>query len=65
MIRSISVGILEKIENDNPNLALSIRNLMFVFDDILLIDDAGMREIIQRVDQKDAHGRPRRARARN
>jgi flagellar motor switch protein FliG len=49
---SISVAILEKIENDNPNLALSIRNLMFTFDDILLIDDAGMREIIQRVDKK-------------
>jgi flagellar motor switch protein FliG len=47
-----SVAILEKIENDNPNLALSIRNLMFTFDDLLLIDDAGMREIIQRVDKK-------------
>jgi flagellar motor switch protein FliG len=47
-----SVTILEKIENDNPNLALNIRNLMFVFDDVLLIDDAGMREIIQRVDKK-------------
>jgi len=49
---NVSVAILEKIENDNPNLALSIRNLMFTFDDILLIDDAGMREIIQRVDKK-------------
>jgi len=47
-----SVTILEKIENDNPNLALNIRNLMFVFDDVLLIDDSGMREIIQRVDKK-------------
>jgi flagellar motor switch protein FliG len=49
---NVSVAILEKIENDNPNLALSIRNLMFTFDDLLLIDDAGMREIIQRVDKK-------------
>jgi flagellar motor switch protein FliG len=49
---STSVSILEKIENENPNLALSIRNLMFVFDDILLIEDTGMREIIQRVDKK-------------
>lgn len=47
-----SAAILEKIENDSPDLALSIRNLMFVFDDILLIDDGGMREIIQRVDKK-------------
>jgi flagellar motor switch protein FliG len=49
---STSIAILEKIENDNPNLALSIRNLMFVFDDILLIEDVGMREVIQRVDKK-------------
>jgi flagellar motor switch protein FliG len=47
-----AAAILEKIEGDNPSLALSIRNLMFVFDDVLLIDDAGMREILQRVDKK-------------
>jgi flagellar motor switch protein FliG len=47
-----AASILEKIENENPGLALSIRNLMFVFDDVMLIDDAGMREIIQRVDKK-------------
>jgi flagellar motor switch protein FliG len=47
-----AASILEKIENENPTLALSIRNLMFVFDDIMLIDDPGMREIIQRVDKK-------------
>ena len=47
-----AAAILEKIENDNPGLALTIRNLMFVFEDILLIDDPGMREIIQRVDKK-------------
>ncbi len=48
-----AASILEKIENDNPTLALSIRNLMFVFDDIMLIDDPGMREILQRVDKKN------------
>jgi flagellar motor switch protein FliG len=47
-----AAAILEKIEDENPALALSIRNLMFVFDDVLLIDDAGMREILQRVDKK-------------
>ena len=47
-----AASILEKIENENPALALSIRNLMFVFDDIMLIDDHGMREIIQRIDKK-------------
>jgi flagellar motor switch protein FliG len=47
-----AAAILEKIEGENPSLALSIRNLMFVFDDVLLIDDQGMREILQRVDKK-------------
>lgn len=47
-----SAAILERVESENPDLALGIRNLMFVFDDILLIDDMGMREIVQRIDKK-------------
>jgi hypothetical protein len=47
-----AAAILEKIEGENSSLALSIRNLMFAFDDVMLIDDAGMREILQRVDKK-------------
>jgi len=35
----------------------AFRNLMFVFDDVLLIDDQGMREILQRVDKKGAYYR--------
>lgn len=52
MDRSMSRETLESIESENPNLALSIRNLMFVFDDILLLNDADMRKIIQKVDKK-------------
>jgi len=52
MDRTMSRGTLEAIENENPNLALSIRNLMFVFDDILLLSGTDMRKIIQRVDKK-------------
>jgi flagellar motor switch protein FliG len=44
--------MLEQIENNNPELSLEIRNLMVTFDDILLIDDIGIREIMQRVDKK-------------
>jgi flagellar motor switch protein FliG len=47
-----AAGILEKIENENPSLALTIRNLMFVFDDVMLFDDQAMREILQRIDKK-------------
>ncbi len=52
MDRKLSRDTLERIETDDPNLALSIRNLMFVFDDILLLTDNDMRKIIQRVDKK-------------
>lgn len=52
MERTIGREVLEKIESLNPTLAASIRDLMFVFDDILLIDDAGIAEILKRVDRK-------------
>jgi flagellar motor switch protein FliG len=50
--RSVSQPVLEAIENASPDLAVSIRNLMFVFDDLRHIEDNGLREIIQRVDKK-------------
>jgi flagellar motor switch protein FliG len=50
--RNISKPVLEAIETDSPDLAVSIRNLMFVFDDLRTVEDAGLREIIQRADKK-------------
>ena len=50
--RTISGPVLEAIEVQRPELAVSIRNLMFVFDDLVHVDDAGMREIVQRADKK-------------
>lgn len=52
MDRTTGRVVLEKIENENPQLAASIRDLMFVFDDILLIDDLGISEILKRSDKK-------------
>ncbi|MDR1841719.1 MAG: flagellar motor switch protein FliG [Holophagales bacterium] len=52
MDRTTGRTVLEKIEVDNPQLAGSIRDLMFVFDDILLIDDIGVLEILKRADKK-------------
>jgi flagellar motor switch protein FliG len=51
--RTVSAPVLEAIESRKPELAVSIRNLMFVFDDFIGIDDNGMREIVQRADKKD------------
>ncbi len=44
--------MLEQIEGGNPELSLEIRNLMVTFEDLLLVDDVGIREIMQRVDKK-------------
>ena len=50
--RSMSQAALEKIEGQAPDMAVSIRNLMFVFDDIKGIEDGGVREIVNRADKK-------------
>lgn len=50
--RSISQSVLEAVEDQSPDLAVSIRNLMFVFDDLVNVEDAAFREIVQRADRK-------------
>jgi flagellar motor switch protein FliG len=50
--RNVSKSVLESIETDAPDLAVSIRNLMFVFDDLRHVEETGLREIIQRADKK-------------
>jgi flagellar motor switch protein FliG len=50
--RETSRKLLEQIEIQDAKLALSIRDLMVTFDDILLLDDVGIREIIKLADKK-------------
>jgi flagellar motor switch protein FliG len=47
-----SKEILDTIQPQNPNLVETIRHLMFVFEDLLLIDSVGVRELTSRVDRK-------------
>ena len=47
-----SGGILEAIEQDNVQLATSIRNLMFTFGDFIEIPETGLRELLGQVDKK-------------
>jgi flagellar motor switch protein FliG len=49
---STSKEILDKIEHQDQNLAETIRHLMFVFEDLLLLDQGGMKEVLSRVDRK-------------
>jgi flagellar motor switch protein FliG len=52
MGRRRSRAVLEKIDAEKPEVANSIRELMFVFDDITQLDDQATREILQRIDKK-------------
>jgi len=45
--------ILETIEQDNTQLATTIRNLMFTFEDFLEVPDTGIRELLGQVDKKN------------
>jgi flagellar motor switch protein FliG len=47
-----SKEILQTIELSNPNLVETIRHLMFVFEDILMIDAIQLKDITAKVDRK-------------
>jgi flagellar motor switch protein FliG len=47
-----SKDILESIEKENSALADTIRHLMFVFEDMLLIDTNSLKEVLAKVDRK-------------
>jgi flagellar motor switch protein FliG len=44
--------ILDHIDQQDTNLAETIRHLMFVFEDLLLIDPLGLKEVLTKVDRK-------------
>jgi flagellar motor switch protein FliG len=49
---STSKDILENIETANPSLGETIRHLMFVFEDLLLLDSNAIKEVLAKVDRK-------------
>lgn len=51
MTRSEAKTILDKLEQENPDLAAHIRQLMFVFDDIAFLPDKAIQEILKRTDK--------------
>ena len=44
--------ILTSIEGDAPELVETVRQLMFVFEDLLGLDQAAIKEVLSRVDRK-------------
>ena len=51
--RTSEKAIIETLEVDNPELTEEIKKLMFVFEDIVMIDDRSIQRILRDVDNKD------------
>ncbi|MCR5474034.1 MAG: flagellar motor switch protein FliG [Lachnospiraceae bacterium] len=51
--RSTEKHIMETLEIDEPELADEIRKKMFVFEDILLLDDRAIQRVLRDVDNND------------
>jgi flagellar motor switch protein FliG len=45
--------IFERLEREDPNLAEEIRKRLFVFEDIIMLDDSAIQRVVREVDNKD------------
>ena len=46
-------NILQSLESEDPDLAAEIKNMMFVFDDLVLLDDRSVQRLLKEVETKD------------
>ncbi len=51
--RTLEEEILSAMEQKDTEVAGQVKKLMFVFDDILLLDDRSMQRVLREVDSKD------------
>jgi flagellar motor switch protein FliG len=51
--RTTEKNILRKLAEHDPELASEVRSLMFVFDDIVMVTDAGIQRMLKEIDNKD------------
>ena len=51
--RTTEKAILENLEEEDPDLVEQIRRLMFVFEDVLLVNDKGIQSVLKEVEQED------------
>ncbi len=45
--------IMQSLESEDPDLAAEIKNMMFVFEDIILLDDRSVQRLLKEVETKD------------
>jgi flagellar motor switch protein FliG len=51
--RATEKSILETLEEENQELAVEIKKLMFTFDDVILLDDRAIQQVLREVDFKE------------
>ncbi|MFO0828880.1 MAG: flagellar motor switch protein FliG [Phycisphaerales bacterium] len=51
--RTTERQIMEGVESEDPDLVEQIRRLMFVFEDINLVDDKGIQSVLKEVDNSE------------
>jgi len=51
--RSTEKVILERLEEEDPELAEEVKNMMFVFEDIVFMEDRYVQVVIREVESKD------------
>ena len=51
--RTTEKGIIEGLEAQDPDLVEQIRRLMFVFEDVLLVNDKGIQQVLKEIEQED------------
>ena len=51
--RSTEKGIMEGLEEEDPDLVEQIQRLMFVFEDIMLVDDRGIQSVLKEIENDE------------
>ena len=51
--RATEKSIMEGLEAEDPDLVEEIRRLMFVFEDVMLVDDKGIQSVLREVDNDE------------
>ncbi len=51
--RATEKAIMEGLESEDPDLVEEIRRLMFVFEDVLLVDDKGIQAVLREIENDE------------
>lgn len=53
MDNTVSQKIMNELEAENPEFVAQLKQMMFVFDDITLVDDRGFQKVLRRAESKE------------